>query len=292
MTTPTPVVLLTRFNLPTSGKESLIRSQEGWLRDRFGMFERFTIPSVRAQTLPVSWLVYIDPQSPEWLLRAMERWQDEGLLRAVARQVVTPADVATDVRDIAGVDPGGRVVTTNLDNDDGLAIDFAARISAADPRHAAPVAVYVPRGLVRHGAELYEVIDRTNAFCAVAERADRPVTCWVDWHTLLPKHMPVVEVGGGPGWLQVVHGRNVSNRARGRRTAAGPHLATFGDRLTGVVDPSRSDMLRDRWVGRPLRAVRDVGRAGLKGVLFAVLGKDRFDAAKSRLAAASQRLMR
>jgi hypothetical protein len=293
MTEPaTRAVLLTRFNLPTAGKESLIRAQEGWLRDRFTLFERFTIPSVRAQTAPVSWLVYLDPESPAWLTHAMAQWEAEGLLHAVAREVVTPDDLAHDLRAVARVAPGDRLVTANLDNDDGLADDFVARVAAADPGGAARLALFVPRGLIRRGAELYEVTDRANAFCAVAEPASRLVTCWVEWHNLLHRRMPVVEVGGGPGWLQVVHGRNVSNRVRGRRVASGPHVARFGRLLDGVADPDQGDVRRDRWVRRPVRQAREIGRAAVKRAVFATLGKERFDAAKSSVAAVSQRLMR
>ena len=288
----TRVVLLTRFNLPTPGKERLIRAQEGWLVERFALFERYTVPSVRSQSAPVSWLVYLDPESPTWLLDAMARWQAEGLLHPVLREVVGPLDVASDLEALAGVDAGGRVVTANLDNDDGLARDFVARLLAADPRLPTPVAVYVSRGLIRRGDELYEVRDRFNAFCAVAESAARPVTCWAEWHNLMPQWMPVVEVGGGPGWLQVVHGRNVSNRVRGRRASTIGHVENFGHLLDGVVDPDPADMRRDRWVGRPVREGREIARAALKRVVFTTLGKERFDAAKSSVAAASQRLMR
>lgn len=293
MTSPsTRVVLLTRFNLPTPGKEHLIRAQEGWLVERLALFERYTVPSVRCQTTPVSWLVYLDPESPAWLLDAMARWQAEGLLHPVMREVVGPPDVAADLEAFTGVGAGDRVVTANLDNDDGLARDFAARVSAADPRRPIPVAVYVSRGLIRRGDELYEVRDRFNAFCAVAEPAAQPVTCWSEWHNLMPQRMPVVEVDGGPGWLQVVHGRNVSNRVRGRRTGVIEHVEAFGHVLNGVVDLDRASARRERWVRRPAREGREVVRAALKRVVFTTLGKERFDAAKSTVAAASQRLMR
>ena len=43
-------VLLTRFNLPSKGHESLVRAQENWLRNRVVLFERYCLPSVAAQT--------------------------------------------------------------------------------------------------------------------------------------------------------------------------------------------------------------------------------------------------
>ena len=58
-------VILTRFNLPTAGVESLVRAQEGWLRDRQVLFEKYCLPSVKFQTRQdFSWIVYFDTQSP------------------------------------------------------------------------------------------------------------------------------------------------------------------------------------------------------------------------------------
>lgn len=58
-------VFVTRFNLPTPGPESLVRAQEGWLRNRWELFCRYTVPSMRAQTsCDYDWLIYFDPESP------------------------------------------------------------------------------------------------------------------------------------------------------------------------------------------------------------------------------------
>ncbi|MBY8850425.1 putative rhamnosyl transferase, partial [Saccharothrix sp. MB29] len=61
-------VVLTRFNLPSVGAESVVRAQEGWLTKRVGLFERYCLPSVAAQTSSdFRWLIYFDPESPQWL---------------------------------------------------------------------------------------------------------------------------------------------------------------------------------------------------------------------------------
>ena len=71
-------VLLTRFNLPSKGHESLVRAQENWLKNRVMLFERYCLPSVLAQTCrSFSWIIYFDPESPVWLLdwvRSHEQW--------------------------------------------------------------------------------------------------------------------------------------------------------------------------------------------------------------------------
>ena len=61
-----------------------------------------------------------------------------------------------------------------------------------------------------------------------------PLTCWSDWHNQLGRHMDVVEVEGEPGWLQVIHGANVSNRVRGTMTDPARYRALF----PGTVIPA------------------------------------------------------
>ena len=220
-------VLLTRFNLPTRGPEQYVRAKEGWLRDRMHLFEAFSVPSVRAQTEPVRWLVYIDPESPRWLFERLGPLVDEQLFVLHARQEVTTVDLLSDIRSLLPQSTT-RVITTNLDNDDGLALDFSARVRT---RAALPgtAAIYVDRGVVLAGDLLYLRKDPANAFCSVVTDVGLDVTCWLDWHNRLHLHMPVRHVGGSPGWLQTVHGGNVSNRVRGRLVAP----SRVGDHFPG-----------------------------------------------------------
>ena len=73
-------VLLTRFNLPSAGFESIVRAQDGWLKDRIELFERYSIPSVQAQTSQAfHWIIYFDPESPEWLKGRIQNHVDNKL---------------------------------------------------------------------------------------------------------------------------------------------------------------------------------------------------------------------
>lgn len=276
-------VLLTRFNLPSPGAESAVRRRPGWLEDRVRLFDTYCVPSVRHQTDRRSrWLVYVDPASPRWLLDHLAPHVDDGTLRLVAREHVPTADLLADIRAVCD-GATGPLLTTNLDNDDGLATDFVERVTAAAEADTRRRAIYVVPGLVREADRLYLRADRQNAFCSVLDPAAEPDTAWLDWHNRLHLHMPTQELQGRPGWLQVVHGSNVSNRARGRRVAARPYRAAFGQLLDGVADPGGGALLRDSLLGRPVRALRDGGRAAARDVALAALGKEGFDRAKSAL---------
>jgi hypothetical protein len=274
-------VLLTRFNLPTAGVEGLMRAREGWLHDRVQLFERYCAPSVANQTKPVSWLVYFDPASPDWLMERLRPFVERGLFLPVLRAAVNQDDLISDIAK-AVPDQGDILITTNLDNDDGLAVDFSERITAVevpDPR----AVVYVTRGLIKSAQGVFLRIDRRNAFCSVREPWNSATTAWAEYHNEFPRVMPVVELDGPPGWLQVVHGANVSNRVRGRLVAPSPHLARFAGMLDDVPIPSSSELARDALIHQPMRTARDGARSVVRMAGLRILGKDRYQRAKLKI---------
>jgi N-acetylglucosaminyl-diphospho-decaprenol L-rhamnosyltransferase len=282
-------VLLTRFNLPSAGVESGIRARDGWLDDRVDLFERYCLPSVRAQSNQnFSWIIYFDPQSPAWLLNRIDGYATEGVCRPIFRATVDRPQLLADVR-AASLVERDLLITTNLDNDDGLAVDFVDRLQRAEIDHPR-AAVYLTNGLISSQDGLYLRRDRHNAFCSVRESSLDPVTCWSDWHNLLGRSMPVVELGGEPAWLQVVHGANVSNRVRGTLVSPLGYQDAFapvlgnpspGNPAVGnLAVPSRGRLLRDRLVDGPIRGCREASRAGVKWLLMATVGKRGLDRIK------------
>ena len=272
-------VLLTRFNLPSQGVENLIRAREGWLRERVALFERYCLPSVEQQRGDrPAWIVYVDPESPAWLLGRMEAWRTDGVLTPVLRESVSREELVSDLRGVVP-DPGDVLVTTNLDNDDGLALDFSARVREVTTGHERS-AVYLTHGLIASPDGLYRRTDRHNAFCSVREPWVEPVTAWATYHNELPRMMPAVLLGGPPGWLQVVHGANVSNRVRGRLVSPRGHRHLFAADALADVEPSRADVTRDLVVRYPVRTLRDGIRSGLRAGALRVLGKERYGKVK------------
>lgn len=278
-------VLLTRFDLPSGGDEQVVRAQEGWLRNRWELFERYCVPSVVGQTdRALTWIAYFDPLGPEWLAARVAPLAAGGVLHPVRREQVSTADLLADIAECVGPERGSTLTTTNLDNDDALAADFVARLRAVAGRTApARTAVYFEDGLIRSAGRLYVRRDPTNAFCSVAEPWEGAVTCWTDWHNRLADHMPVHGERGAPAWLQVVHGQNVSNRVRGRLTAPVGHRARFPGMLDDLDDPGRGALARDALVDRPARAARDAGVRAAKRAVQAVAGDDGWTRAKQAL---------
>lgn len=280
-------ILLTRFNVPSEGYEGIVRAREGWLRNRIGLFEKYCLPSVRSQVEKrFQWIIYFDPQSPSWMKERIRQLSREDLFIPIYRPEVLKSQLLDDLR--TAVRTGAEyLLTTNLDNDDGLAFDFTARLRDATPSGSA-AAVYLPQGLIRSGSAVYRHTDRKNAFCSVLAPWSSPQTCWAEWHNQLGRTMPVIYLDGDPAWLQVVHGSNVSNRIHGRRVAPAQFTDAFPGLLTDLADPSLAQLLGDRAVLSPGRLVRDAGRSAAKTVVRSISGRDGIDDVKVRAALLTQ----
>lgn len=282
-------VFLTRFNLPANDVEESIFS-DSWLVDRVALFDRFTVPSVRAQDVDrLGWLVFLDEASPEWLRERMEALRAEGVLTPhYLSAALNWPDLRRWIRaEVERVGGTGHVLTSNLDNDDGIAVDYVSRMRAAVAGETqTPRVVYLTDGLILSGGRTYARRDRRNAFPAVhADTADPAfVTCWDGWHTDLDARMPAIRLTGAPAWLQVVHGVNVSNRVRGHLVDASDHRDLFPVLPPGTTAPSRREIAVDAFLQRPRREILDLARGNAAWAARRILGPHRFDALKSRIA--------
>jgi hypothetical protein len=171
------------------------------------------------------------------------------------------------------------LLTTNLDNDDGVASDFTARLRSVVP-DGRTVAVYLPQGLIRSGGRVYRRRDPRNAFCSVLSPWSAPQTCWADWHNQLEHAMSVIRLDGPPAWLQVVHGSNVSNRVHGKRVFPSRFVRAFPGLLDDLADPSLGQLLADRAALYPARLARDAGRIAAKKVVQSISGPEGIDELK------------
>ncbi|WP_138443654.1 glycosyltransferase [Sinomonas susongensis] len=274
-------VIVTRFNLPSRGYEQSVRERTGWLEQRVGLFERFCLPSVMAQTSEnFAWIAYFDPASPDWLRERIQRWRDASVMTPIFRAEVPPDELLEDLAGVSGA-RRERLLTTNLDNDDALAVDFVERLQSL-PHEPAPAALYLARGLIAAAPSLYLRVDRANAFCSVSARWEDGATCWADWHNELHRLMPTRLGWGQPAWLQVVHGTNVSNRVHGRLTSPAAYSHLFPGLLDEWPRPTRTKQALDRTLRGPLRLGREAARASAKRVIVAAAGRSALDRVRQR----------
>ena len=255
-------VIQTRFNLATPGRERVLRGKDGWLERRFDLFEQHCLPAIASQTArEFTWVIYFDDQTPENFRERIER------CRAVFPFIpyfTGPFGAEGWRQSIHALFPKrpARLVTTRVDNDDGLAIDYVARVQAAVAAMAptGPMAFNFTNGFILQGGRVYAHSHPCNAFFTWFEPDDETTrTALSIRHMDLAEAGPVMQIGDAGAWLQVVHEINVSNKVRGRRVLADEALDRFPASVLGPLQPVSpvAVHLENLLVG-PLRVLRDL----------------------------------
>lgn len=257
-------VILTRFNLATPGREEEIRNKPGWLARRFDLFERYCLPSMVAQTNQnFTWIIYFDEGTPVEFKERIARLRETfpfvpfytGLFPGDGWRKSVQAVLAE-----RGLSPDF-LLSTRLDNDDALANDFVERMQATANARVGEGALglNITAGCIMTDDRIYEIRHPSNAFFSLLEPFNDTLrTAPSIQHMTLAARVPVVQVDGGAGWLQVVHGENVSNKIRGRRVQPVEVKHQFFDgAVMGVPPAQAAALLAENAVLTPLRRLRD-----------------------------------
>jgi len=236
--------IITRFNLRAPGPTGALQVDERYLDARMELFERFCLPSVRSQTRQdFKWLVLFAEDTPATFRARIERLAEW--------PVFVPVYIS------AGTEHVGRLVvaphldgspqtlvTTRLDNDDGLCRTYVEDIRRhVDVRER--TVLQFPRGYVWHRGRIYLDRQEHNAFATLVEPLARGadsqyVTIYKGSHSDLDRLGPVIDVGDEPGWLQVIHGGNAENFVRGSRRPIGELARRFDIALPDAADDETS----------------------------------------------------
>src|SRR4051794_38130898 len=206
--------LLTNFNVKRD--DVATRPDRAWLEDRFELFERFCLPSVAGQTCTdFTWLVRWDEEGtpPEQRCRLLDHEAALPCLRLIPEAVAFHIAIA---RALDGRPT--RLLTTRLDNDDALHRDAVALLQR-EARGEGMEFLNLRLGYcVEHpGGRTLLSEQPHNPFLSLAEDVDggAPRTAVSVSHHEAAAVAPVRQVGDEPSWLQVIHGRNLTNEAVG-----------------------------------------------------------------------------
>jgi Putative rhamnosyl transferase len=247
-------LVLTRFNV----RWIVGPHDTGWLAHRFDLFERYCLPSMQGQTnREFRWLVFFDEETPEPFRSRIEAYAAWPVFSPVL--IGPPSSEAYNDAIAAHLDGADRLLTTRLDNDDALARDAVDRLQAA-VRQGPREFLNLPVGYVWNRGRLYRHSHPSNAFLSLSEPAEGFRSAWADPHEQASQVAPVRQLGGGPGWLQVIHEHNISNRVRGRRYrhSADRVSETFAvDMRDEAAAETAAGYWLDRMVGYPARVARD-----------------------------------
>jgi hypothetical protein len=174
---------------------------------------------MQAQSAKCVWLVFFDAHTPSDLRARIEThfgytpvWVDGRFDNARVREYV--AQLLPPHWDT--------LITTRLDNDDAVAVDFLARIQRAAVGEDR-LFLNCPFGYQWADGRLYYYLHFANPFMSFVERrrvpgdARVPATVMSGNHEQVRRTGRLRQVWGPPMWLQVIHGGNVINELVGVR---------------------------------------------------------------------------
>lgn len=265
-------VVMTRFNLATPGREAAFRNQPDWLEGRFDLFERYCLPSLAAQDdQDFDWIIYFDDQTPAAIRERIEADRKIRPFHPYYTPLFPAEGWRNSILELVGADRGDALLTTNLDNDDGLAVDYMSRLHEAARRlwNGKACALNFTNGFVLNGHRLFAHVHSSNAFVNILEPYSEGLhTAPGIKHMDLALHLPVHQLSGPGAWLQVVHGGNVSNKIRGRLVGRAVAESRFPPPLIADVrDPAASEVWTERLVTGPIRDFRDIAVNAVRATL-------------------------
>jgi hypothetical protein len=220
-------VILTRFNVKIEQSD---RPGSDWLEHRFSLFERFRLPSVKAQTCGnFVWVIFCDPDIPlpfRDRIFAYAQWKTLRpiFFRNVFEQGMARAAVSNLARGHS------HLITSRLDNDDAICRTF---VESVQHRFRSQEFEFLnfTNGYILDtddGGRVWSGRHTSNAFISLVERTADYSTVYCGNHTELHRQGPVTQIPEPAAWLQVVHGRNLSNRVWGARDPGIDLCNTFG----------------------------------------------------------------
>jgi len=215
--------LVTSFYVKNQMNDAL--PSEEWLKERIILFENYCLPSVVGQTCQsFVWSIFCDYGSPDWLLRYLE-----DLLVPQIKVVLVKGRINGDVvrNSLENETRTSRTLTTRLDNDDAIASNFVERLQGSVIGEST-VAVNFTHGLQITPMGLLWTRNLGSAFISVLDKSvNGPRTVFDFDHQLVGDSINVKQIGGSPGWMQVIHGGNVLNRAHGIPASRRRHRLLF-----------------------------------------------------------------
>lgn len=239
--------ILTRFNIFiwTKDKNGNKVRTRAWIEHRFALFERFCLPSIKAQTCKdFEWIVLFDSSTPEEFKAKIDQY------REACPQLIPVFVEPQKGRQFASLfktevlsrlscrssQEGDRVLTTYLDNDDALNVRYVEDAQQRTLSMPFGAFLYYTDGYQLFTDRMYlmRICHPRNHFVSVVENASPEVlkTIYGYGSHYFIDRIPgatVERVPDLPMWCEVVHEKNMGNDAysiKARRVKEGGEVLT------------------------------------------------------------------
>jgi Putative rhamnosyl transferase len=214
--------LLTRFNVRVNYDSVRTGIDSAWLSHRFDLFERFCYPSVRAQSNSnFQWLVYFDSETPMVFKERIDQFAKWENFLPIYVDIEFSDQINREI--VSGFihEDTEYLITTRMDNDDAICKNFIQLIQDNFEEKEFEFLSFL-NGYVLDAGRLYLFKYVNNPFTSLIERIQSSSTKKIKTilcgeHSQLSALGNIRKIEVSATWLQVVHGKNVSNRIRGVR---------------------------------------------------------------------------
>tara|TARA_R110002049_G_scaffold25354_8_gene89192 strand:+ start:6950 stop:7735 length:786 start_codon:yes stop_codon:yes gene_type:complete len=217
--------VITRFNLSNKWSEDKLNNKvldTNWLKNRYILFENYCLPSMLSQTNKnFEWFVYFDTDtSEEFILKnkAITEKFKNFQPKYIDSYQEFEVNYINEINKDAQFHNLDFVLTTRLDNDDALNMFFIEELQKTNLNGTK--LLEFPTGLtlnINNNLELREYNSRYNPFISLLEKVDdkndalgiykREHGNWKGFDTEI--------ISDKPFWIQVIHEKNLYNRAKG-----------------------------------------------------------------------------
>lgn len=224
--------LITRFNLKQKrwatdkNNGAIDINSSKWLERRFRLFRRFTFPSVESQTCKkFVWLVYFDSDTPNIFREEINNFKSRFINFTpcfIDSIESLNTSVTADIQKLCYKGNGSVIITTRLDNDDGIHEGFIAEIQkTAEKKMLKKGIIDIPNGYCLDVEPLFNLFSSTqfsNAFISYVE----PYNSQNELKTVLFKQHQewafttrTILIRDKRLWIQIIHVSNVLNKIDG-----------------------------------------------------------------------------
>lgn len=228
--------LITRFNVPVKNWEKDKAGNrvldQAWLEERIMIFRKYCVPTIANQLEKnFIWLIYCDVNTPPGYLSAIRQAVSE-IAGATIRLVREFDHLMIDLRQLLSEDPSPFVITSRMDNDDGLGKEYIRSVQEAFTLQDKTLLNFL-HGII-YDSENHIMTELRNAslnhFTSLIE--SRPMdseylTVLGFSHTQPPAQIVIQNLHTPKAWLKIIHGRNMNSRIKGKPIARNNVLPFF-----------------------------------------------------------------
>lgn len=207
-------IILTRFNLQYD-PDSVLHIQPAWLDNRLALFEQYCLPSVLQQTCKdFTWLLLADEKTPDTQRQRLLSYENsEPHIKVIFCPYYDDFNVL--YRQIGEQYAKGYdwLLSTRLDNDDMLALDFVEQLHTyMDTHQPANSILTYPIGIQYFVGEniAFKISFKSNHFLTFLEDKHYIRTCLGMDHTKVSP-ASLRSIGNRDMWCEIVHSSNICN---------------------------------------------------------------------------------